>query len=72
MFRGYRCLVPKDCTAEPIGAGSARSNHDASLLVIETLCGWVSSSMDFVEALERGLDIEPLVPRFVCAATSPT
>ena len=53
MFRDYRCLLLEDCTAEPIGQGLARSNHDASLLVVETLFGWVSNSAEFIEALER-------------------
>ncbi|MDQ3891336.1 MAG: cysteine hydrolase [Actinomycetota bacterium] len=53
MFRDYRCLLLEDCTAEPIGNGLARSNHDASLLVVETLFGWVSNSAEFIEALER-------------------
>jgi ureidoacrylate peracid hydrolase len=53
MFRDYRCLLLEDCTAEPIGDGLARSNHDASLLVVETLFGWVSNSAEFIEALER-------------------
>ena len=48
MYRDYACVVLADCTAEPIGAGLARSNHDASLLVIETLFGWVSSSDDLL------------------------
>ena len=51
MFRDYRCVLLEDCTAEPIGAGLARSNHEASLLVIETLFGWVSTSADLIEAL---------------------
>lgn len=53
MFRDYRCLLLEDCTAEPIGEGLARSNHEASLLVIETLFGWVSTSAELTEALER-------------------
>ena len=53
MFRDYRCLLLEDCTAEPIGAGLERSNHEASLLVIETLFGWVSSSADLIQGLER-------------------
>lgn len=53
MFRDYRCLLLEDCTAEPIGDGLARSNHDASLLVIEALFGWVSNSADVIAALER-------------------
>jgi ureidoacrylate peracid hydrolase len=42
-----------DCTGEPIGSGLARSNHEASLLVIETLFGWVSDSSTLLRALEQ-------------------
>lgn len=52
MFRDYRCLLLEDCTAEPVGDGLTRSNHDASLLVIEALFGWVSNSADVIAALE--------------------
>lgn len=52
MFRDYRCLLLEDCTAEPIGEGSARSNHEASLLVIQTLFGWVATSGDLIDELE--------------------
>jgi ureidoacrylate peracid hydrolase len=55
MFRDYGCLVLKDCTAEPIGNGLLRSNHEASLLTIEILFGWVSESAKFVAALEKHL-----------------
>ena len=53
MFRDYRCVVLEDCTAEPIGEGLPRSNHEASLLVMETLFGWVSTSRAFGAALEQ-------------------
>jgi ureidoacrylate peracid hydrolase len=53
MYRDYTCIVLEDCTAEPIGAGLPRTNHEASLLVIETLFGWVSSSSVVCEALAR-------------------
>jgi ureidoacrylate peracid hydrolase len=53
MFRDYYCLLLADCTAECIGAGLARSNHDASLLVLQTQFGWVSESAKFIEALEE-------------------
>jgi len=52
MFRDYRCVLLADCTAEPIGQGLPRSNHDASLLVVRTLLGWTSSSDEFIKALE--------------------
>lgn len=52
MFRDYRCLLLADCIGEPIGDGLPRSNHDASLLVIEVLFGWISGSVEFIKALE--------------------
>ncbi len=53
MFRDYSCVVLEDCTAEPIGAGLSRTNHDASLLVIEKLFGWVTSSAAVIESLAQ-------------------
>jgi len=44
MVRDYTCVVLEDCTAEPIGAELTRTNHEASLLVMETLFGWISNS----------------------------
>jgi ureidoacrylate peracid hydrolase len=51
MFRDYQPVLLADCTGEPIGYGLPRSNHEASLLTIEVLLGWVSSSDDFIKAL---------------------
>ncbi len=51
MYRDYHCILLEDCTAEPIGAGNSRSNHDASLLNIEVLLGWVSDSENFTAAV---------------------
>jgi ureidoacrylate peracid hydrolase len=51
MFRDYCCLLLADCTAEPIGSGLPRSNHDASLLVTEIAFGWVSDSGALLRAL---------------------
>jgi ureidoacrylate peracid hydrolase len=53
MFRDYSCIVLEDCTAEPIGADAPRTNKDASLLVVETLFGWVANTAAILEALER-------------------
>lgn len=53
MYRDYRCLLLEDCTAEPIGAGLPRSNHDASLLVLEILFGWIAPSGAFLSALDE-------------------
>ena len=55
MFRDYSCLLLEDCMAEPIGNvgnDSVRSSHEASLLVIRALFGWVSRSDKFIDALE--------------------
>jgi len=52
MFRDYLCVLLADCMGEPIGYGLPRSNHEASLLVIQTLFGWVSDSNQFIKALE--------------------
>ena len=51
MFRDYRCVLLADCAGEPIGSDLTRSNHDAALLVIQTLFGWVSRSDKFINAL---------------------
>ncbi len=52
MFRDYLPIVLEDCTAEPIGYNFPRSNHEASLLTIQTLFGWVSSSNEFIKAVQ--------------------
>ena len=52
MFRDYLCVLLADCMSEPIGYGLPRSNHDASLLAVEVLLGWVSGSAEFIKALE--------------------
>jgi ureidoacrylate peracid hydrolase len=52
MFRDYLCVLLADCMSEPIGWDLPRSNHEASLLAIQTLFGWVSGSDEFIRALE--------------------
>jgi ureidoacrylate peracid hydrolase len=52
MFRDYQCILLADCMGEPIGNAFPRSNHEASLLVMQTLFGWVSDSTKFKRALE--------------------
>jgi ureidoacrylate peracid hydrolase len=56
-FRDYHCVLLSDCTSEPIGRDLPRSNHDASILVIETLLGWVSTSQQFLEAFGRAAEV---------------
>jgi ureidoacrylate peracid hydrolase len=51
MFRDYSCVLLADCAAEPVGLDLPRSNHEASLLVIQTLFGWVATSADLTAAL---------------------
>lgn len=52
MFRDYLCVLLADCMSEPIGQGLPRSNHDATLLSIEVLLGWVSDSERFLKAVQ--------------------
>lgn len=51
FFRDYRCLLLADCSAEPIGEGLPRGNHEATLLLVELLFGWISDATAFVQAL---------------------
>jgi ureidoacrylate peracid hydrolase len=51
MFRDYSCVLLEDCAGEPIGQGLPRTNHEASLLTIQRLLGWISTSDDFIKAL---------------------
>lgn len=51
MYRDYVCLLLEDCMAEAIGADLPRSNHEASLLVMQILFGWVSDSEQLITAL---------------------
>jgi len=51
MFRDFSCLLLADCTAEPIGEGLPRSNHDASLFLLQRVFGWISDSAHFIGAL---------------------
>ena len=53
MFRDYFPVVLEDCTAEQLGYGLSRSNHDASILNFQAVFGWVSSSKDFVNAFKK-------------------
>jgi len=54
MFRDFRCVLLADCCAEPIGGDLARSNHEASLLTVKTLLGWVSDSEQFISVSKTG------------------
>jgi len=51
MFRDYHCLVLEDCVAEPTAADAPRSNHEASLTVLELLFASITDSAAVLEAL---------------------
>jgi ureidoacrylate peracid hydrolase len=51
-FRDYRCVLLADCTAELIGNRLPRTNHEATLMLVELAYGWVAES----DALVRALD----------------
>jgi ureidoacrylate peracid hydrolase len=53
MFRDYHCLLLENCTAEPIGNDLSRTNHDASLLVVQVLFGRTTPSEHLLAALDR-------------------
>ena len=50
-FRGFDCVLLEDCTDEPVGAQLARTNRDATLLVVELTLGWVTNSDAVLQAL---------------------
>ena len=59
MFRDYLCVLLSDCMSEPIGNQLVRSNHDAALLAVEILFGWVSDSNEFVNAFGSNHALQP-------------
>jgi ureidoacrylate peracid hydrolase len=52
MFRDYCPVLLSDCTGEPVGYRLPRSNHEATLLLVQELFGWVSTSDDLIKALQ--------------------
>jgi ureidoacrylate peracid hydrolase len=50
-FRDYRCVLLEDCVAEPLGRDLPRSNHDATVLLVSRLFGWVTRSDELIESL---------------------
>lgn len=49
-YRDYQPVLLTDCIDEPIGQGLPRTNHDASVLLVEMLFGWVSTAQHFLSA----------------------
>jgi ureidoacrylate peracid hydrolase len=52
MFRDYICLLLEDCMAEPVGSKLQNSNHDASLLLLQSVFAWVTESGVLLRALD--------------------
>jgi ureidoacrylate peracid hydrolase len=52
FYRDYHCVLLEDCAAEPMGRNLARSNHEATVLLVERIFGSVSSSNDFVNSVQ--------------------
>lgn len=49
MMRDFHCLVVEDAVAEPIGAQLQRTNHEATLLVLELLFASITNAATVVE-----------------------
>ena len=39
VYRGYECILLDDCVAEPVGSTLDRTNHDATVHLVETVFG---------------------------------
>ncbi|MER8418337.1 cysteine hydrolase [Mesorhizobium sp. M1428] len=53
FFRDYHCILLTDCTSEPIALDAPRSNHDASITLVQILFGWTSTSDHFLKGIEE-------------------
>ena len=51
MFRDYVCLLLEDCTGQPVFPHASVGTHEASLLTIEAMFGWVTDSEAFIAAI---------------------
>jgi ureidoacrylate peracid hydrolase len=60
FFRDYHCVLLEDCVAEPIAHDAPRSNHDATILLVNLMFGWVTRSQQLVDALDRLPAANPL------------
>src|ERR1700757_3012755 len=63
MFRDYLCVLLSDCMSEPTGNELPKSNHDATLLALEAVFGWVSDSGEFVNAFGSNQPLQPTAGR---------
>jgi ureidoacrylate peracid hydrolase len=53
FYRDYRCLLLTDCCAEAVGSDQTRTNHDATLTVIEALFGWTTDSDQLIRSVTK-------------------
>jgi len=60
-FRDYLPIVLEDCTAEPVGNGFPRTNHEASLLNIQASFGWVSTSNEFIKSIQQNSGVDSTI-----------
>ena len=51
FFRDYHCVLLEDCAAEPMGRSLSRSNHEATVLLVDRIFGSVSTSTNFIDAI---------------------
>jgi ureidoacrylate peracid hydrolase len=54
--RDYQCLLLTDCCAEAVGSDQPRTNHDATLTVIEALFGWTTESDHFITSVGHAVE----------------
>jgi ureidoacrylate peracid hydrolase len=52
FFRDYHCVLLEDCAAEPMGRNLSRSNHEATVLLVERIFGSVANSSDFINGVQ--------------------
>jgi ureidoacrylate peracid hydrolase len=52
MFRDYLCVLLADCMAEVVGQELPRSNHEATLWLVQGRFGWVSDSEELIKSIE--------------------
>lgn len=57
MMLDYRCLLLEDCTHEPMGSDLSRTNHDASVFIVANGFGWVTSSDEFLRAVNQHIAV---------------
>lgn len=52
-FRDYHCILPEDCTAEPIRRDFPATVHESSLEIIAARFGWITQSEKLLQAFRE-------------------